>query len=128
MPSQPAENECVFCRILRGEPTPGVIAFRDEHTAVFPSRHQHPRNQGHMLVIPIQHVVQLDEIDGALAGPLMTTLARVTAVVKTAFSAEGVSIRQDNGPNAGRTYFTSTFTSSLALLATASSIRAANTV
>jgi len=99
------EKECVFCRILRGELTPGVVAFRDAHTAVFPSRHQQPRNRGHMLVLPIQHVTEIDEIDGVLAGPLMMTVARVTAAVKTAFSAEGVSIRQNNGAHGGQDVF-----------------------
>jgi len=100
-----AETECVFCRILRGELTPGVVAFRDAHTAVFPSRHQQPLNRGHMLVLPIHHVAQIDEIDDVVAGPLMTTLARVTAAVKTAFSADGVSIRQNNGPDGGQDVF-----------------------
>jgi histidine triad (HIT) family protein len=87
---------CVFCRILRGELTPGVLAFCDGHTAVFPSLHQRPRNRGHMLVVPIRHVAHIYEIDGELAGPLMTTLARVAAAVKTVCCADGISIRQNN--------------------------------
>lgn len=98
-------DACVFCRILRGELTPGVVAFRDAHTAVFPSRHQQPRNPGHMLVLPIRHVAQIDQIDSALSGPLMMTLARVTAAVKIAFSSDGVSIRQNNGAHGGQDVF-----------------------
>jgi len=100
-----AEQACVFCRILRGELTPGALAFRDAHTAVFPSLGQQPRNRGHMLVVPIQHVAQIDEIQNDLAGPLMITLARVTAAMKTAFSAEGVSVRQNNGRDGGQDVF-----------------------
>jgi histidine triad (HIT) family protein len=96
---------CVFCRILGGELTPGVVAFRDRHTAVFPSRGQQPRNRGHMLVVPIRHVAHIYEIDGDLAGPLMTTLARVSAAVKTVCSADGVSIRQNNGQHGGQDVF-----------------------
>lgn len=69
---------CVFCRILRGE-LPGALAFRDSHTAVFPSRDQQPRNLGHMLVVPIRHVAQIYDIDGDLADPLMKTVAHVAA-------------------------------------------------
>jgi histidine triad (HIT) family protein len=58
-----------------------------------------------MLVLPIQHVAQIDQIDSALSGPLMMTLARVTAAVKTAFSADGVSIRQNNGAHGGQDVF-----------------------
>jgi histidine triad (HIT) family protein len=77
-----AATSCTFCRILRGELTPGVVAFRDARTAVFPSRLQHPHNRGHMLVVPVEHVPHIYELDGDSAGPLMTTLARVAAAVK----------------------------------------------
>ena len=87
---------CVFCRILRGELTPGVLAFRDSRTAVFPSLGQQPRNRGHMLVVPTRHVGQIYEVGGDLAGPLMTTLARVATAVKAVSSADGVTIRQNN--------------------------------
>jgi histidine triad (HIT) family protein len=100
-----ATTSCVFCRILQGELTPGVVAFRDSQTAVFPSRSQQPRNRGHMLVVPIRHVAQIYEVDEGLAGPLMMTLARVAAAVKTICSADGVSIRQNNGQYGGQDVF-----------------------
>jgi len=46
-----------------------------------------------------------NEVDGDLAGPLMTTLARVSAAVKTVCSADGVSIRQNNGKHGGQDVF-----------------------
>jgi histidine triad (HIT) family protein len=100
-----ATTSCVFCRILRGELTPEVIAFRDSHTAVFPSRAQQPGNRGHMLVVPVRHVAQIYDVDGDLAGPLMTTLVRVAVTVRTVFSADGVSIRQNNGQYGGQDVF-----------------------
>jgi histidine triad (HIT) family protein len=96
---------CVFCQILRGELTPDVLAYRDSHTAVFPSLHQQPRNQGHMLVVPIRHVSQIYEVETDLAGPLMTTLALVARAVKTVCAADGVSVRQNNEPHGGQDVF-----------------------
>ncbi|RPI58511.1 MAG: ATP-binding cassette domain-containing protein, partial [Lysobacterales bacterium] len=49
---------CVFCRILRGELAPGVVAYREAATAVFSSLRQQPRNRGHMQVVPTQHVAR----------------------------------------------------------------------
>ena len=95
----------MFCRIVRGELTPGVLAFRDTQTAVFPSRHQQPRNRGHMLVVPTRHVSHIYDVDGDLAGPLMTTLARVAMAVKAVCSADGVSVRQNNEPHGGQDVF-----------------------
>lgn len=105
MTVEEAAISCVFCRILRGELTPGVVAFRDGQTAVFPSRDQQPRNRGHMLVVPIRHVAQIYDVDRDVAGPLMTTLARVAAAVRTVCSADGVSIRQNNGQHGGQDVF-----------------------
>ena len=103
--SAEAAISCVFCRIVRGDLTPEVLAFRDSQTAVFPSRHQQPCNRGHMLVVPTQHVAQIYEIDGDLAGPLMMTLARVPAAVKAVCCADGVSIRQNNERHGGQDVF-----------------------
>jgi diadenosine tetraphosphate (Ap4A) HIT family hydrolase len=98
-------TSCVFCRIVRRELTPDVLAFRDEHTAVFPSLRQQPRNRGHMLVVPVRHVAQLYDLSANVAGPLMTTLALATAAVKSAFDADGVSVRQNNEPHGDQDVF-----------------------
>jgi histidine triad (HIT) family protein len=100
--SAETEEMCVFCRIVRGELTPEVLAFRDGQTAVFPSRHQQPRNRGHMLVVPTRHVANIYDVGDDLAGPLMTTLARVAVAVKAVSSADGVSVRQNNEPHGGQ--------------------------
>ena len=63
-------QECVFCRIARGEipvqllwDTPAVAAFRDAN----------PQAPIHILIVPKKHVPSLDalqEEDGALVGEL----------------------------------------------------------
>lgn len=100
-----AETTCAFCRILSGELTPGVIAFRDAHAAVFPSLLQQPANRGHMLVVSVRHVAGIYEVDEEMAGPLMTTLSRVAVAVKKAFAADGVTIRQNNDRAGGQDVF-----------------------
>lgn len=81
---------------MHRELTPEVLAFCDSHTAIFPSLHQQPRNQGHILVVPTQHVAQIYEVGDDLAGPLMTTLVLAAAAVKSICCADGVSIHQNN--------------------------------
>src|SRR6187397_2914818 len=96
---------CPFCEIASGALTPEVIAYRDQYTAVFPSRHQQTRNQGHMLVVPVQHVAQIYDVEGELAGALMTTVASVARALKRAFAADGVSVRQNNESHGGQDVF-----------------------
>lgn len=98
-------DRCVFCAIVAGQLTPGVLAYRDAQTAVFPSLHQQPRNRGHMLVVPVPHVAQIYDVDGALGGALMSTVARVARAVKAAFGADGITIRQNNEPHGGQDVF-----------------------
>lgn len=97
-----SDESCVFCRIVRGDLTPDVLAFCDTDTAVFPALHQQPRNHGHMLVVPTRHVAQIYDVDADLAGPLMTTVVRVARAVKAAFAADGVTIRQNNEIHGGQ--------------------------
>jgi len=47
---------CPFCDIASGDLTPEVVACRDQHTVAFPCKTQQPRNQGHMLVVPVAHI------------------------------------------------------------------------
>ena len=98
-------TSCPFCGIASGARTPEVVAYRDQHTAVFPCLHQQPRNQGHMLVVPVIHVAQIYDVEGELAGALMTTLARVARALKKACAADGVSVRQNNETHGGQDVF-----------------------
>jgi histidine triad (HIT) family protein len=58
-----------------------------------------------MLVVPVRHVSHIYELGGGLAGPLMTTLARVATAVKKVCGADGVSIRQNNERAGGQDVF-----------------------
>jgi histidine triad (HIT) family protein len=98
-------DDCPFCGIASGGLTPEVVAYRDQNTAVFPSKHQHPRNHGHMLVVSVSHVAQIYDIEGVLAGALLMTVARVARALKKAFAAEGVSVRQNNETHGGQDVF-----------------------
>src|SRR5256885_14664241 len=98
-------TSCVFCDILSGALTPEIVAYRDQYIAVFPSLGQQPRNQGHMLVVPVMHVEQIYQVEGALAGALMTTVAGVARALKKAFAADGVTVRQNNERHGGQDVF-----------------------
>lgn len=98
-------SSCPFCGIASGALTPEVVAYRDQNTAAFPCLHQQPGNQGHMLVVPVIHIAQIYDIEGVLAGALMTTLARVARAVKLVCGADGVSVRQNNEAHGGQDVF-----------------------
>jgi len=97
--------ECVFCAIVSGAATPGVVAYRDSDTAVFPSLHQRALNRGHMLVVPVAHVSNIYDVDRALGGSLIATVADVARALKRVWHADGVSVRQNNDAAGGQDVF-----------------------
>jgi histidine triad (HIT) family protein len=56
-----------------------------------------PLNPGHAFVVPRRHVRDLYELPDGLAGPILSTAARVARAARLAFGADGVTLRQNNG-------------------------------
>jgi len=96
---------CIFCNIVDALATPGVVAYRDHETAVFPSLHQRPQNLGHMLVVPAEHVSNIYRLDRRLGEALMATVSAVATALKRVWQADGVSVRQNNDPAGGQDVF-----------------------
>jgi histidine triad (HIT) family protein len=82
-------DECVFCRILRGE-LPASLVCEDEDAAAFVDLRQ--SNPGHVLVVPRRHLADVRELDGPTGAALMAMIVRVTRAVGEAFPNEGLSL------------------------------------
>ena len=95
------ENDCVFCRIVKGE-IPSTKVFEDEAFLVF--KDINPAAPTHLLAIPKRHREKLSECGDAdsdiLAGLLLT-------VNKAAKASDLDSFRMiiNNGKDAGQTVF-----------------------
>ena len=64
----------------------GLIAFLD-HRPVFP---------GHVLVCPIPHIANLNELDTALMGPLLALCRRISLAQQAALGAGGNFVALNN--------------------------------
>ena len=91
------ENDCVFCRIIRGE-LDSAILYEDKSTLAFLDLRQ--SNEGHVLVVPKVHVEQIYDLDEDTASALTWTVCKVARAVRRVFAPEGLSIWQSNGPAA----------------------------
>ncbi len=95
-------ENCVFCRIVRGE-LPASVVYQDELTmAIMDIGCVNP---GHMLVIAKPHADNLYGVDDALAGALFRTAVRMARAAEKTLKPEGVSVYQANGKAAGQTVF-----------------------
>jgi diadenosine tetraphosphate (Ap4A) HIT family hydrolase len=82
-----------------------LIVYEDEAVLVVPSLHQTRRNHGHCLVITREHVPDIYALPDTLAGPVLRAVAAAARATKKAFTADGVSVRQNNDPAGGQDVF-----------------------
>jgi histidine triad (HIT) family protein len=92
----------IFARILRGE-LPAFKLHEDDDTLAFMD--VMPQGTGHALVIPKAPSRNLLDADPATLAPLFAVVQKIAVAVKTAFSADGVTILQFNEPASGQTVY-----------------------
>ncbi|MGP1677990.1 MAG: HIT family protein [Burkholderiales bacterium] len=95
-------SDCVFCSIVAGQ-IPSTKVHEDELTLAFMDIGE--VNPGHVLVMVKPHVENIYGLDDRLAAAVFQTAARVARAVKKAYSPEGVTLYQANGPAAGQTVY-----------------------
>ncbi len=93
---------CVFCKIIRKE-LPASIVFEDDDVVAFLSNR--PVNEGHTLVVPKKHYVNIYDIPEAEASHLFSITKRIASCVKEAMVPSGIRIVQNNGVAAGQVVF-----------------------
>ena len=94
-------DQCLFCRILRGEIPATIVAETDDCVAF---RDITPRAPVHVLVIPRQHVASLDEAtDAAQIGKLSLLAARIAR--EEGIAESGYRTVVNTGRDAGQTVF-----------------------
>ena len=91
------DNDCVFCRIISGELDSATV-FEDESTLAFLDLRQ--SNEGHVLVVPRNHIEQIYDLDELTASALANAVCKVARAVRQVYKPDGLSIWQSNGPAA----------------------------
>ena len=92
-------NDCIFCKIVKGE-IPSTKIFEDDDVLAFMDIY--PITEGHCLLIPKKHYVNLFDVDLDLLAKVAKKLAELARKVNRAFSPDGVLTACANGPGAGQ--------------------------
>ena len=96
-------QECIFCEILVGSAEASFV-YRDEFCAVLTDIF--PANDGHLLVVPIEHCAHLDDLSVLAAGHLMSVAREVVAALRSStIRCEGFNIILNDGVVAGQDVF-----------------------
>lgn len=84
---------CVFCAIATGESAAHEVA-RTERTVAFLDNR--PVFKGHVLVIPVEHVVTLPELPEELLAPFFGEVRRVAGAIPDVLGAQGTFVAMNN--------------------------------
>lgn len=68
-------DDCLFCRIVRGE-IPATVVHKDDHVVAF--RDINPQAPVHVVIVPREHVASLNEAtDAAMLGRLSLAASEI---------------------------------------------------
>lgn len=85
--------DCLFCRIINGD-IPSSKVYEDDKVLVFLDIS--PNTNGHMLIVPKEHVVTVDDINEDLAKHILKVEKEMYSLLKDKLNCEGMTIVQNN--------------------------------
>ena len=88
-----AEPACVFCDIVGGS-SPADVVWADDVAVAFLDRR--PLFQGHTLVVPTDHIIQLSELPAECVGPFFRRVQLLATVVPTCLDVPGTFVAMNN--------------------------------
>ena len=92
-------NECIFCKIIRGE-LPSSTVFENEEVIAFLDIM--PLSKGHTLVVPKTHSENLETTPAEIMMKLGPVLKKLSRAVTEATGASAVNLLLSNGKAAGQ--------------------------
>ena len=84
----------IFCRIINGE-IPSYTIYEDEMVKAFLD--VNPRSNGHTLIIPKKHYLDLDDIDQDTLNHIMKVSKEIKKKLESKLGCNGVMLVQNNG-------------------------------
>ncbi|HDR6316570.1 TPA: HIT family protein [Bacillus thuringiensis] len=86
--------ECLGCKLANEEEIIYKI-YEDDYVTCFLDHA--PFYPGHTLIVPKQHVVEVDELDNVVAQSIMDASKLITKAIKSLYKPDGVTICQNGG-------------------------------
>jgi ATP adenylyltransferase len=94
------ENGCIFCNAQEKEDgEENLIAFRAERAYVILNRY--PYTSGHIMVVPLDHKPNLEELDPETRAEMMELVTRCMTVLRKIYHPEAFNMGANIGEAAG---------------------------
>ena len=85
---------CIFCKIINGD-IPSYTLYEDDVVKVFMD--VNPITDGHCLVVPKKHCVDLNDIDDNTLTHVFKTARNIKKLLEDKLNCKGVTLCQNNG-------------------------------
>lgn len=96
----PKAGECVFCLPEdKGEDAERLVLHRG--SSCFVIMNKFPYSNGHLMVCPYRHVMNIEELQPEEAAEMMRLLQECSKILKKHFKCEGINIGLNQGEAAG---------------------------
>jgi histidine triad (HIT) family protein len=82
-------SDCIFCAIVRKE-SPASLTYEDDTVIAFMDIQ--PITHGHMLVVPREHAVLMQDVDDTVAMRAFKVARRMAALARQTLGATGVNL------------------------------------
>ncbi len=86
--------DCIFCKIIKGD-IPAYTIYEDEIVKVFLD--VNPDSNGHILIIPNKHILDLNEIDDNTLTHIMKITKKYRLIIEQKLGSDGLTLIQNNG-------------------------------
>lgn len=85
---------CVFCKIMEGE-IPSYTIFEDDIVKVFLDIH--PDSNGHMLIVPKKHILDINDMDESTFAHILKVTKDMRVLLEDRLNIDGLTLIQNNG-------------------------------
>ncbi len=90
---------CIFCKSAKRDDREALIAYRGEHNYVI--LNAFPYTSGHVMIVPYEHLDELQKLPAAAAAEMMSLSQRVERALRAAYKPEGINLGMNIGAAAG---------------------------
>lgn len=87
-------NDCIFCKIIKGE-IPSYTIYEDEMVKVFLDIN--PDSNGHLLVIPKKHTLDISTIEREEMMHIIEITKQMRKRLEEKLKVDGITLIQNNG-------------------------------
>lgn len=93
------EGGCIFCHKSEGDDGTEHILARSAH--VFVTLNRFPYNNGHLMVVPYQHIASQEELDAEALTDMMLMVNKSIAALRRLYNPQAFNIGANIGAAAG---------------------------